>query len=116
MKDKTVRRYLITVHTVSHKIHDNINNNKICNRNNNNNPLLSFELNLVFVLIWYCSFLDTMYIVLKTFPTLCFRNGSFWLVVSAGAISAGVLGVWASVLDVNLKPRGITQVCQAFGF
>ncbi|KAH3703469.1 hypothetical protein DPMN_078505 [Dreissena polymorpha] len=36
-------------------------------------------------------------------------NKALWLVVSAGAISAGVQGVWISVLDVNLKPHGISQ-------
>ncbi|XP_052253450.1 solute carrier family 49 member 4 homolog isoform X2 [Dreissena polymorpha] len=39
-----------------------------------------------------------------------FRNHAFWLVVVAGSISSGVLGVWATVLDVNLKPLGITQL------
>ncbi|WAR05566.1 DIRC2-like protein [Mya arenaria] len=35
------------------------------------------------------------------------KNSAFWLVVLAGAVSAGVLGVWASVLDVNLNKHGI---------
>ncbi|XP_052807044.1 solute carrier family 49 member 4 homolog [Mya arenaria] len=37
------------------------------------------------------------------------KNSAFWLVVLAGAVSAGVLGVWASVLDVNLNKHGISQ-------
>ncbi|XP_045209905.1 solute carrier family 49 member 4 homolog isoform X2 [Mercenaria mercenaria] len=37
------------------------------------------------------------------------RNGSVWLIVLAYAIPTGILGVWQSVLDVNLKPLGISQ-------
>ncbi|KAL4228912.1 Solute carrier 49 member 4 [Mactra antiquata] len=36
-------------------------------------------------------------------------NGSVWLIVLAYAIPTGILGVWQSVLDVNLKPLGISQ-------
>lgn len=41
---------------------------------------------------------------------LYFSNGPLWLIVLAYSIPAGVLGVWVSVLDVNLKPLGISQV------
>ncbi|XP_060551826.1 solute carrier family 49 member 4 homolog isoform X2 [Ruditapes philippinarum] len=36
-------------------------------------------------------------------------NGSVWLIVLAYALPTGILGVWQSVLDVNLKPLGISQ-------
>ena len=32
-----------------------------------------------------------------------YRNRALWLIVLAYALPSGVLGVWASVLDVNLK-------------
>ncbi|KAL3836655.1 hypothetical protein ACJMK2_022077, partial [Sinanodonta woodiana] len=36
-------------------------------------------------------------------------NGPMWLIVLAFSIPTGVLGVWASVIDVNLNPIGISQ-------
>ncbi|KAK3605961.1 hypothetical protein CHS0354_019638 [Potamilus streckersoni] len=37
-------------------------------------------------------------------------NGPLWLIVLAYSIPTGVLGVWASVIDVNLNPIGISQL------
>ncbi|XP_045194753.2 solute carrier family 49 member 4 homolog [Mercenaria mercenaria] len=38
------------------------------------------------------------------------RNGSLWLIVLAGGIPIGVIGVWIAILDVVLKPLGVTQI------
>jgi FLVCR family MFS transporter len=38
------------------------------------------------------------------------QNGSLWLIVLAGAIPLGVTGVWIAILDVVLKPLGVTQI------
>lgn len=38
------------------------------------------------------------------------RNGPLWLIVIAGAIPIGVIGVWIAILDVVLKPLGVSQI------
>ena len=38
------------------------------------------------------------------------QNGSLWLIVLAGAIPIGVSGVWIAILDVVLKPLGVSQI------
>ncbi|XP_052807938.1 solute carrier family 49 member 4-like [Mya arenaria] len=37
------------------------------------------------------------------------RNRAYWLVVVACSTPAGILGVWQSVLNINLSSRGISQ-------
>ncbi|XP_060078843.1 solute carrier family 49 member 4 homolog [Ylistrum balloti] len=37
------------------------------------------------------------------------RNKMFWMVGLTYGVSTGVLGMWEGVLDVNLKPHGVTQ-------
>lgn len=38
------------------------------------------------------------------------KNGPLWLVVTAGALPIGIVGVWIAILDVVLKPIGVTQI------
>ncbi|OWF43790.1 Disrupted in renal carcinoma protein 2-like [Mizuhopecten yessoensis] len=37
------------------------------------------------------------------------RNKMFWMVGLTYGVSTGVLGMWEGVLDVNLKPHGVSQ-------
>ena len=38
------------------------------------------------------------------------RNGSLWLVMLSGGLLIGVTGVWIAMLDILLKPLGVSQV------
>jgi len=40
-----------------------------------------------------------------------FRNKKFWMICITYGVSHGVYGTWQSVLDVNLKPHNISEVC-----
>ncbi len=40
----------------------------------------------------------------------CFRMRKFWLISLAYAIPTGGLGIWCSVLNINLSPVGVSQV------
>ena len=39
-----------------------------------------------------------------------FRNTKFWMIGITYGVSLGVYGCWQSVLDVILKPHGISEV------
>ena len=51
-----------------------------------------------------------IWIYIQWFVYYLYRMLKFWHVAFAFALPTGVYGSWGSVLDVNLKPFGISQV------
>ena len=72
-----------------------------------------FHIMSFFTLFRQCSSF-VIYLVLCIVILNISRNGSVWLIVLAYALPTGILGVWQSVLDVNLKPLGISQTTAGY--